>query len=186
MKATEILVSEHVVIGRVIGTMEQAVQASAVGKAVHPDFFINAADFIRGFADGCHHRKEEKVLFKAMAQSGVAVQGGPIGVMLNEHEQGRELTRAMRNGAEKWKNGQDEGRLEALKAAGRYVLLLRQHISKENNVLFPLANRLIPVENQEQVAEDFEKVEREETGEGVHEKYLALAEVLESETKNWN
>ena len=96
MKATEILMDEHVVIVRVLDTLETAVQTAPVNKAVRPEFFLTAADFIRGFADGCHHRKEENVLFQAMNRSGVAVQGGPIGVMLNEHEQGRVLTRAMR------------------------------------------------------------------------------------------
>lgn len=185
MKATEELMTEHTVIERVLNTLENAVSASSMNKAVKPDFFIDAADFIRGFADGCHHRKEENVLFIAMGKNGVPVQGGPIGVMLNEHEQGRVLTRAMRTGAEKWKIGKDAGKVEALKAATDYVALLRQHIAKENNVLFPMADRAIPVNDQEQVMEDFERVEHEETGEGVHEKYLALAEKLEAEVKNW-
>lgn len=177
--------SEHTVIERVITTLEGAVQASAEGKTVRPEFFIGAADFVRGFADGCHHRKEENVLFKAMGQNGVPVLGGPIGVMLNEHEQGRRFTRAMRSGAEKWINGQEAGRQEALQAAGQYAALLHQHILKENNILFPMANQAIPLANQEQVAEDFERVEHEETGAGVHEKYLALAESLEAEARSW-
>jgi hemerythrin-like domain-containing protein len=185
MKATEILMSEHTVVERVLVSLEGAVQASAQGKAVRPEFFIDAADFIRGFADGCHHRKEENVLFKTMGQYGVPVQGGPIGVMLDEHEQGRGFTRAMRSGAEKWKDGQESGRQEALTAAGQYAALLHQHILKENNILFPMADRAIPLANQEQVAVDFERVEHEETGAGVHEKYLALAESLEAEAKGW-
>ncbi len=64
-----------------------------------------------------------------------------------------------------------------------YAALLRQHIQKEDQVLFPMAGRIIPADKQEQVVEDFEKVEHEETGPGVHEKYLALAEALEKEMK---
>jgi hemerythrin-like domain-containing protein len=64
-----------------------------------------------------------------------------------------------------------------------YAALLRQHIQKEDQVLFPMAGRIIPADKQEQVVEDFEKVEHEETGAGVHEKYLALAEALEKEMK---
>lgn len=185
MKATEILIDEHKVIGRVLDSLVEAVQASAAGKSVRPGFFIDAADFIRGFADGCHHRKEENVLFKAMGASGVLVQGGPIGVMLDEHEQGRQFTRAMRAGAEKWQAGQQAGQVETLQAARQYVDLLRQHILKENNVLFPMADRFISLKDQNQVVEDFERVEHEETGAGIHEKYLALAEALASEAKTW-
>ena len=185
MKATDILMEEHDVILGVIGALEEGARAAAAGQAVSPDFFTSAADFIRGFADGCHHRKEENVLFKAMSQSGVPVDGGPIGAMLFDHEQGRAFTRAMSSGAEKWKNGQDAGRIEAVEAASQYAQLLRQHIYKENNILFPMADRFIPRQQQSQVAEDFERVEHEETGEGIHEKYLALAETLKAEARNW-
>lgn len=175
MKATQVLIEEHEVIVRVLNALDRASNSPITG----PDFFIGAAEFIRGFADGCHHRKEENVLFTAMEHSGVPVQGGPIGVMLLEHEQGRRLTRAMRAGAEQWAAGSAAARVETYQAAAEYVALLRQHIAKENGILFPMADRAIPADRQEQVWEDFERVEHEETGEGVHEKYLALAETLE-------
>ena len=52
-----------------------------------------------------------------------------------------------------------------------------------NSVLFPMADQVIPFAQQDQVADDFERVEHEETGEGVHEKYLSLAEALEREAR---
>jgi hemerythrin-like domain-containing protein len=183
MEATQILMDEHRVIERVLNTMEKAIEAVNTGKTVKPVFFLAAADFIKGFADGCHHAKEEKVLFEAMVQAGVPKAGGPVGMMLMEHEQGRAFVRAMRAGVEKWQSGDDAGRKEVLKAATGYIDLLRAHIYKEDNILFPLANDAIPPDAQEQVAVDFKRVEHEETGEGVHEKYLALAEQLESAVK---
>jgi hemerythrin-like domain-containing protein len=66
-------------------------------------------------------------------------------------------------------------------AARNYVRLLHQHIAKEDQILFPMADRVIPAAKHDEVWEAFEKVEHEETGEGVHEKYLALAEALEAE-----
>jgi hemerythrin-like domain-containing protein len=179
MKATEILIEEHQVITRVLDALESAADNAAQGQAVSPAFFIDAAEFIKGFADGCHHRKEENVLFKAMAESGVPVQGGPVGVMLYEHEQGRQLTATMRQAAIRWQAGDESARPAVIQAARGYVALLRQHIAKENGVLFPMADRVIPLEGQAKVADDFEHIEHEETGEGVHEKYLALAESLE-------
>jgi hypothetical protein len=62
-----------------------------------------------------------------------------------------------------------------------YVNLLRGHIHKEDNILFPLAGRVIPTQEQEGVTEAFDQVEHEETGEGAHETYLALAEAIEKE-----
>lgn len=182
MIATDILMSEHRVIERVIAALETAARKIEQGQPVRPGFFIDAADFIKGFADGCHHRKEEGVLFIAMSEAGVPVQGGPIGVMLSDHEQGRLFTRGMREAAQQLEQGTGGTAKESLlEHALGYANLLRMHIYKEDNILFPMANQVIPLDQQESVAEGFEKVEHEETGEGVHEKYLALAEKLERE-----
>ena len=180
MKATDILMEEHRVIERMLDAIEQA--ASGAGKGtIAPQFFLETADFVRGFADGCHHRKEEGVLFKDMALNGVPVEGGPIGTMLAEHETGRTLTRQMRAAAEAWQAGDIGARETAVQAASQYVALLRQHIAKEDSILFPMANRVIPLSGQPGLEERFETVEHEETGAGVHEKYLALVDKLTAE-----
>jgi hemerythrin-like domain-containing protein len=118
-----------------------------------------------------------------MEANGVPVKGGPIGVMLAEHEQGRQYTRLMREAVEMWQAG-DTSAVEAVKLNGMgYVNLLRQHIQKENNILFPMAGRVVPTEKQSAIWEKFEQIEREETGEGIHEKYEALAKKLELEAE---
>ena len=181
MKATEILMEEHRVIERVLTTLEKATDRVEAGRPVNPDVFIDAAQFVKGFADGCHHRKEENVLFKAIEASGVPTQGGPVGAMLADHEQGRTYTRAMAEAAQQWKAGDASARQNVIRNARGYTMLLRQHIAKEDGILFPLADRVIAPPQQEAVAEGFEHVEHEETGAGVHEKYLALADRLEKE-----
>ena len=181
MKATEILSSEHRVIERVLAALESVADRLETGQPVRPWFFLEAADFIKGFADGCHHVKEEGVLFPAMTASGLPKQGGPVGVMLMEHEQGRAFTRGMRAAAERLQAGETAASAEVLANARGYAALLRQHIQKEDGVLFPMADQVIPAEQHETIFEGFETVEHEETGAGVHEKYLALAEKLEAE-----
>jgi hemerythrin-like domain-containing protein/NAD-dependent dihydropyrimidine dehydrogenase PreA subunit len=181
MQATKILMEEHRVIERVLTSLDTAANRLDRGEAVRPGFFLDAADFVKGFADGCHHKKEEGVLFEAMVDSGLPRQAGPIAVMLAEHEQGRAYTRNMRGAAQKLEAGDQAARAQVVENARGYVTLLRQHIGKEDQVLFPMADHVIPLSKQDQVAEDFERVEHEETGEGVHEKYLALAGALERE-----
>lgn len=181
MLATEILMEEHTVIERMLNALETAANRVSKSEQVRPSFFLDAADFIKNFADGCHHHKEEGVLFVAMGEVGLPARGGPIGVMLIEHEQGRTFTRNMKAAAEKWQSGDLSAQTEVVSNALGYVNLLRQHIHKENTILFPMADRLIPPDRQAKVVEDFETVEHEESGAGVHEKYLALAERLEKE-----
>ncbi len=178
MEATEILMAEHRVIERGLGALETGAARLEAGEDVRPEFFIQATDFIKGFADGCHHRKEEGVLFVALGEAGLPEQTGPVAVMLAEHDQGRAYTRALRASAEKMAGGDAGARAAVIQYARGYATLLRGHIYKENMVLFPMADRLIPEAVQPGLAEAFEHVEHEETGAGVHEKYLALAEAL--------
>ncbi len=179
MKATEVLSAEHRVIERVIAALETGAWLLSQEGNIQPDFFIEASNFIKGFADGCHHMKEEGVLFKAMVANGMPLEGSPVAAMLHEHEMGREYTRGMRQAAERLKAGDQTARPEVIDNARHYAALLRQHISKEDQILFPMADSIIPVEQHAAVWDGFEHVEHEETGEGVHEKYLALAEELE-------
>lgn len=178
MEATQILLEEHQVIQRVLNALEAAALRVEEGGEIEPEYFLEAAQFVRGFADGCHHQKEEKILFTEMARYGMPVEGGPIGVMLSEHEQGREAIRAIVSFAERWAKGEPAAREETARHVLGYVALLRQHIYKENNILFPLAERVIPESDQPRLRERFEHLEHEETGEGIHEKYLALADHL--------
>jgi hemerythrin-like domain-containing protein len=181
MKATEELKSEHRVIERVIDSVETMAGRLEAGHAVRPQFFLEAADFIRNFADGCHHHKEEGVLFVKMVECGMPKEQGPIAVMLDEHEQGRAFTRGMREAAERLAAGDAEAKAAIIRNARGYTSLLRQHIQKEDNILFPMADRVIPPLEHDKVAEAFTHVEHHETGHGVHEKYVAMAQALERE-----
>lgn len=181
MKATEILMAEHRVIERVVAAMKEAADRLEQGEEIRPGFFLQAGEFVKGFADGCHHKKEEEVLFKSMVENGLSTQQGPVAAMLYEHEQGRAYIRGLSEAALRLQSG-DKSAIPAVVSNARgYAMLLNGHILKEDQVLFPLADRVIPAAQQEAVMEGFEHVEHEETGEGVHEKYLALAEALERE-----
>ena len=182
MKATQTLMNEHRVIERVLTALEIAAGRVSLGEEVRPAFFINAALFIKNFADGCHHHKEEGILFVAMNEAGMPSEGGPIGVMLAEHKQGREFTAAMKDAAEKWDKGDRSAQRAVTQNAHGYTSLLRVHIQKEDTILFPMAERAIPPQQQEKVEADFERAGIEEAATGVHDKYLALAEVLEKES----
>ena len=180
MKAIEILMEEHQVILHVLDAAEKYTSTVKSGNA-RPGFFLDLADFISNFADKCHHAKEEGVLFKEMEAGGVAVQGGPIGVMLADHEQARLFTRRMKQAAEKWQAGDVSAIPDVVTNGQGYINLLRMHIQKEDNILYPMAEKVIPPEKQAAMEVEFERIEQEETGEGVHHKYEALAEKLEQE-----
>ncbi len=121
MKATIVLSEEHRVIERVLDTLEEAANKLESGKFVRPEFFLSATDFIRGFADGCHHKKEEGVLFSRMNEQGIPYEGGPLGVMLAEHEAGRSQTRALHAAAQDLLSGDPSAIERVIQSSRDYV-----------------------------------------------------------------
>ncbi len=181
MKATEILMEEHRVIERVLNALERAVNRLSRGEEVYLRFFTGTYVFIKAFTDGCHHKKEEVVLFPALVENGMSKDRGPVAVMLAEHEEGRQLAHGMRLATERFQAGDLRMRESLLQNAKAYIRLLRQHITKEDKVLFPMADKVIPASQHEQILSAFQKFDRDESGEEMHEKYYGLAARLEKE-----
>jgi hemerythrin-like domain-containing protein len=95
MTPTDVLREEHRVILRALDLLEAAARSLTAGTVLPEVWWLEIIAWLRGFADRNHHAKEETSLFPAMVKAGVPSMGGPIGVMLEEHERGRALIRAM-------------------------------------------------------------------------------------------
>lgn len=185
MRAIEVLMQEHRTIERVLDALEAATDALDRKQPVRPGFFLDAAEFIAGFADGCHHHKEEDVLFDAIVASGLPAGEGPVPVMLMEHEQGRAFTRTMREAARRLGEGDATAARRVVASARGYVALLRDHIMKEDEVLFPMADELLAEDRQAQVLEGFARIDGEDAKEGAQERFLSLAAALEREASGY-
>ena len=98
--------------------------------------------------------------------------------MIYEHEQGRKFVRGMDESIEAAANGDAAAQKEFIRNAREYIDLLREHIQKEDHCLFAMANNAFNEQDQQALLAAFEKVEAEEIGEGVHEKYLKIADDL--------
>jgi len=178
MTPTETLKHEHQIILLALGAAEKEVSSIEATGRVHAERVEQMLDLFPNFADRCHHAKEEKLLFVRMGERGMPVQGGPIAVMLQEHEMGRRFLRAAAEALPQARSG-DAGAVAAVRdALGGYARLLRAHIHKEDNILFPMADQLFSPEDQRELAEAFDRVEAEEIGEGVHDKYHQMAHDL--------
>ena len=178
--ATTILRQEHDAILHMLDVSEALAQRLAVGTPVEPERLTEMLEFFHTFADRCHHGKEENLLFPLLERKGLMRAGGPVGVMLDEHEQGRALVRRMTDAAQAYKERDALAGRRYADASRRYAALLRQHIDKENHVLFLLADRLLTPEEQAGLVAAFERVEVEKLGAGTHERLHALMQRLAS------
>jgi len=181
MLATGNLKEEHQFILRMLKVLIVASDKLEGGKDVSLDVFKKAVDFIRTFADRCHHGKEQDTLFPLMGERGIPTHGGPIAVMLMEHEQGRQFVRDLAEAVAKYESGDKEAKSAIVKNARGYAELLDQHIYKEDNILYPMSDKVLSQSDNRELLEKFEKIEKEIIGEGKHEYYLQMIGELEKE-----
>lgn len=177
MTPTSELMEEHRVIERMLRLVSKAADKLENGEKVDKELWAGASDFLKNFADKCHHAKEEKLLFVKMMQRGMSGEVGPIAVMLREHEDGRAHVR--RIAALSAGNLDKKDSAELIRHSRGYVELLSQHIQKEDSVLYPMANQILTSDDQEELVEGFEKVEEEIMGRGTHERYHHMIEEWE-------
>ena len=156
---TRALVDEHRLILRMITLLEHIAPRTAEGSYTNWRFYLDGVDFIRNYADRFHHAKEEDVLFAALVKNGMPSKNSPIEAMLMEHDQGRAYVGAMETAAREAQAGQPgrEGIIAGNALA--YAELLRGHISKEDEILYPLAERVIPDTMRDAIIEGYAAAE---------------------------
>jgi hemerythrin-like domain-containing protein len=176
----DVLMEEHRLIEQVLGSLESFAVAVEGGLAMERALVAEYAQFFRGFADAYHHGKEEDILFQRMIERGFSKESGPLAVMLHEHTQGRARVAVLRQA------GQSEGPVEAteegtvLAAAREFIPLLRQHIVKEDRILYPMALRVLTGAELDQMETAFEAFEKRLDVDGTEQRLRALADRLTS------
>jgi hemerythrin-like domain-containing protein len=179
MIPTEELTKEHESILKMIGILLRIADRLETGEPVEPDDADQAVEFIRVFADKCHHGKEEGQLFPELEKAGLPHDRGPVAVMLAEHDEGRRYVEAMSRAVPGLRTGDEHAAAAFVAAARGYGDVLVQHIAKEDRVLFPMAAARLTEEQQKRLETAFKAVEETVVGGGGHEEYCRLLERLE-------
>jgi hemerythrin-like domain-containing protein len=178
MTPTEELILEHNTLKEMLEIMKKIAENIDTDRGFDTSDVEKIIDFLRVFADNCHHGKEEKVLFPALVLEGLAEEKGPISVMLQEHNIGRGYVNGMIAGLEDFKmNFAKSGRLIAA-CLTNYANLLQTHIRNEDNVLFPMADKVLSGQKQNEILKQFEKIEEDVIGHGAREQYHELIKQL--------
>ena len=176
---TQVMVDEHQLILRMISLVELNTALLEKGKFRNWQFYLDAVDFIRNYADRFHHAKEEDVLFKELVKNGMPEKQSPIEAMHMEHDQGRAHVRAIEEAAQQALDGEvGQGPIIVEHAKG-YAELLRGHIEKENDILYPLAERILPEDVRSNMLTEYETAEAKTPG--LEERYLNLVKCYEAQ-----
>ena len=175
MNVTKKLRDEHQLIIKYINLLTRYLTTISEDEQ-REDLFVKLGDFvdfIKNYADTYHHAKEENILFKFMEEPGVLTHCNPLPVMLNDHENGRqfvrELTVAIVN------NDQVKAQL----SAQAWASLLTEHIYKEDNVLYVMAEEGLNDEQKRKIEIEYSEIEKKLNGENLEKKYNMLYDLLE-------
>ncbi len=181
MYGVEILVQEHEHIMRMAEVMREASLALLEGKDVNKDDFESMIDFVRNYADKHHHGKEEDLLFLYMRE-----ELGKIGEnliqhgMLVEHDLGRLHIRQLEEAINEYEETKSNmAKLNIITNAVCYSDLIKRHIGKENEVVFPYGEKNVSEESRDKVNVVTKEIEDKAKKEGIQAKYLGILEQLE-------
>jgi hemerythrin-like domain-containing protein len=181
-RPTEMLEEEHKVIQKVVSTIAVLTEELENGRDADAETLRNIVEFMRTFADKCHHGKEEAHLFTLLEKKGVPARGCPIAVLVAEHQRGRMLVTGLATAIETYRKEGASARKTLLDNLRGLMDLYPNHIWKEEYLLFPMTNKILDSQEQRELQEKFEMVEKD-IGEDVHHRFEELAEKLEKKIK---
>lgn len=172
-----ILIEEHKVILKVVtacGTIHEELKA---GQKADVQLLLRIVEFMREFADKCHHAKEEDLLFPAFEEAGVPSTGCPLSALKAEHKSGRELVMQLEDSVNRSLESGTEDVHGITDALGGIVKLYPNHIWKEDAMVFPMADRLFTPEKRKELVKAFEEIDAT-TGHKVLGKFVSFAEEI--------
>jgi hemerythrin-like domain-containing protein len=179
---TEILEEEHHYIQKVVGAMAVLAERLETGQDAGTATLQSIVEFMRTFADKCHHGKEETHLFTLLERKGVPVRGCPVGILTVEHQRGRALVSALASVVETYAKNGEPATKSLIQALKSLTELYPGHIWKEDYLLFPMTNKILNSEEQNDLRQKFEMVEKT-IGPDVHQRFVQLSEKLERDTQ---
>ena len=158
---TEILEAEHRFIDKVVDVIGKRLDTQPVEVSFVVQEVEQIIDFMRIYADKCHHGKEEDLLFPALTERGVPTQGCPVGALRGDHKRGRSYVGELADGVGMLKNGDQSGFEKIEKGLEGIVSLYPNHIWKEDFLLFPMTIKVMSSDDLADLGEKFEQVDNE-------------------------
>lgn len=172
------LVYEHELIERAMAVLQQNLEKLESGE-YDATQLTRSLDFLLEFGDKVHNKKEEDHLFPLMQQRGVPVQGGPLGVMLMEHEAERDLLSRMLIQVPKLKDLSPADLAQFKQGGMDYLRIRAEHIWKENDVLYNIGRQVLTPDDATSLVDSFNSIDLAAYGTKAKENFLSMVVELE-------
>jgi hemerythrin-like domain-containing protein len=184
MRITKYFHTDQELIRRFLDALGTGSVSLTSSKHARPGFFIFAHSFIREYIEELFFKKEE-LLIRALEDDGFPPGDGPIGSLRLEQKKSHEAAEHMLNAAKGWQAGDEEARVEVGWATSEYTSTLRQHIDRLRNLVFPLLEQNMSLDDEHKIAEGLNTIAFELGAKDNFDKYAKLIESLEEELSDW-
>ena len=174
----DFLIAEHEMIERAMSVLKNNLDELDTGKydAVQ---IQRAVDFLLEFGDKIHNQKEEGFLFPLMHERGIPTEGGPVAVMIMEHDAERRLLQHMSAQAGNLAEADQETLNKFRREGLEYLVIRAEHIWKENDILYPMARQAMQEGDAEKLIVEFNRINTETYGPDAWQKFSAMVSEVE-------
>ncbi len=184
MRTIRNLSADEELVSRFLAVLGSGLVVAGHSRSARPGFFIFACTFINEYLEPQYFRKEAVVLH-ALEECGFPADDGPVGSMHAEHQKSHEVSKILFEAAKQWQGGDEAGRAEVIWATSEYTGLMRRHFDRLKNLIHPLLEQTLSPEDEEQVAENLNRIAFEQTNSDSLDKYVHIIEMLEEELTSW-
>ncbi len=177
LSAIGALMTEHRLIERVIRDAHVRLDRFEAEDSLDPLYVSTVVDFLRTYADRCHHGKEEDILFRELESRPLAAEHAKaMQALLDDHVWARATTKALVEATERFVSGKHAAAADARGLLRALADFYPGHIEREDHGFFKPAIEYFTLEERSDMAEEFREFDRLL----IHEKYQHVAEELEA------
>jgi len=171
---------EHRLIERTVRLMKEDLHRISETSEVDPAFIDVAVDFVKTYADKCHHGKEEDILFRDLANKQLSPEHKKVmSELMEEHIYARKTTRRLAGAKERYEQGDKDAVEEVMACLKELTEFYPAHIEKEDRHFFIPCMEYFSKQEQADMLAEFWEFDRKL----VHERYRLVVEQLEERSK---
>jgi hemerythrin-like domain-containing protein len=171
------LMIEHRLIERMISLMDEEIVRLEEEHTINPEFIDTAVDFIRSYADRCHHGKEEKILFRDLKEKILNDDDQRImDELIQEHVWGRQTTGSLVEAKNHYLEGKEEAFITIIDLMKQLVEFYPKHIKKEDKHFFKNAMKYLTQKEKNAMLDEEYEFDRN----FIHQLYKDRVSQLES------
>jgi hemerythrin-like domain-containing protein len=149
------LMIEHRLIEKMITVIRREVDKAAIEGSIDPAFIDTAVDFIRTYADKCHHGKEEDILFRDLNKKDLSNELKVIlSELIEEHKMGRKVLSNLVETKLRYVRGEKEALSSILDDLRHLTDFYPKHIEKEDRHFFIPCMDYLTAEEKEQMLKE--------------------------------